>query len=106
MTEVDHVHGESINKHLIVDINGSLRDGHESVLTDEVLEPEVVIVIDLCVIEWVGAGELLPWKSPIAMLRWTVHALHHVCFLSLMSEKATSMLILINKCQFRACLIK
>ena len=41
MAEVDHVQVEGVDQHLIVDIDGSLRECEERVLTDVVLEPEV-----------------------------------------------------------------
>jgi len=60
VAEVDHVHCESVNEHLIIDIHWPLWNGKESVLTNEILEPEVVIVMDRFVVEWVLFREETP----------------------------------------------
>lgn len=57
MTEVNDIHIHGIDQHFVVRISRPLRDREERILTDEVLEPVVIVVMDLTVVKWVGVWE-------------------------------------------------
>lgn len=46
MAEINHILVQCIHQHLVIGVLRTLRQSEVGVLADEVLEPEVVIVVD------------------------------------------------------------
>ena len=106
VTEVDHIHGESIDQSLVVGVHGPLWESEERVLTDVVLEPEVTPLLRITIMEGILRREQVTRQRLIPILRRVVQALHHMSLLGLMSKDSASRLILVHKGQLTTSLIE
>ena len=57
MAEINHILVQCIHQHLVVCVLGTLRQCKVRVLADEVLEPEIAIVMDACIVEGIFVRE-------------------------------------------------
>ena len=106
MTEVNDIHLSSINQNFVVHVDGTLGDREIRALTNEILEPEIAIVMDASIVERKFIREQRSRHRLVTNLRWVVHALNHVSFLCLMAKNASCGLILVNKSKFTTSLVE